>query len=267
MTSLEKLGGKLSMAVAEAMHGMADHLLDIAKDGARHPELAHIAIYGNPEPKTFSPRATEETGGKSRFLPALAIGIAAVRAESGVEPAMVFEEMHDYLESLKGSVKKSDKTQSTRKIVSQLKNSSLESLEGIAIEECAGADQKISRQKEAALPLSDSPTVLLTPMVWRMFRADEEIPQELKNSPLWAAVTGGKKVEDGSSKNFSNYDPSWTSYRVTYPVRPTDAPNGTGFTKDMPGLTFNDIFTDRPMLEFPDVSPQPNIAYKISAEL
>ena len=263
MTGLEKLGGKLSVAVAEAMHGMADHLLDIARAGTNHPELAHIAIYGNTEPKTFSPRTIEEAGGKSRFIPALAIGIAAVRDEAELEPAEVFEEIHDYLESLKGSVKRSDKTQSTRRIIGQLKNAPLDSLEGITIEECAGPEHKLSRQKEAGLPLSNNPAVLLTPMVWRMFRAEDEIPSELNNSPLWAAVTGGKKVDDGVSKNSSICDPAWTSYRVTYPVRPPDAPQGTGFTKDMPGLTFNDIFTDRPVIDFPDVPSHPNIAYKI----
>lgn len=263
MTGLEKLGGKLSVTVAEVMHNMADHLLDIAKDGVKHPELAHIAIYGNPEPQTFSPRTVEETGGKSRFLPALSIGVAAVRAETDIEPASVFEEIYDYLGSQKGSTRKSDKTQSTRRIVRQLQNSSLDSLSGINIEECVAADEVISRRKEASLPLSDNPSVLLTPLLWRMFRAEEEIPAELNNSPLWAAVTGGKKVEDSSLKNSSGCDPNWASYRVSYPVRPPDAPKGTGLTKDMPGLTFHDVFT-RDVLEFPDVEPQPNIAWKIS---
>lgn len=256
---------KLGLSVIDGMHNLAETLLHNAQtalQGSLHAdEVVRIIEAGVTEPGTFSPRTEDEEGGRSRFLPALSMGVSAVR---GAEtPEEIFEELHGHLKELKGGIKKSEKTTSTRAIVRQLAESGLDILDGITIEECAPAPDRITRSRQACHPLSDDYAALVVPLHWKIFREEREIPEDYLSVPLWAAATGGEKL-DGGSRHRLERDPNCMSYTIAFPVRPPDAAVGEGLTRNMPGITFHDLFT-RPQVELPNVPAQLNIAYKVSA--
>lgn len=254
---------KIGFSVIDGMHHLAETLIHNAQtalQGSLHAdEVVRITEAGVTEPETFSPRTEDEEGGRSRFLPALSIGVSAVRgAES---PEEIFEELYGHLQGLKGGVKKSEKTTSTRTIVKQLAESGLDILDGITIEECAPATDRVTRSRQACHPLSDDHAALVVPLHWKVFREAREIPEDYLSVPLWAAATGGKKID---GQHGFDRDPNCMSYTIAFPVRPPDAAVGEGLMRNMPGITFHDLFT-RPQVELPNVPAQPNIAYKVSA--
>lgn len=269
---------KTGFAALDGMAHIAESfLLDRfigAVKGALEPELLfERRSHGVTRPETFSPTFSE--GGKSRFLPALAIAVAAVDDDPEVTPRRVFSEVTEHLRAIKRPTRRSDKISSTRKTVERLAESGISSLSGVEIAECSDPQKEpTARREEAFIPISDEKSALLVPMSWLKLSELEETRTELVRVPLWSAVTGAETEKSITHASRSGHiDPDSIKYALAYPVRPRGSESDEGIHSFMPGSTFIKAFCEEQFEFPPDMSsrvpefipPQPNIAYRVSA--
>lgn len=231
-----------------------------------HPSDEAVAEAGIDEPKTFS--VPLEEGGRSRFLPALAIAAAAVNPDPNVEPRDVFEEFNAVLAERGRPLWRSNKPTSTRNTIKALYEEAdavPEYLEGVKIEPClrTPADDVENGIEELSIPTTSDRSVLLMPFNRRMFNTTEELSSEVSSIPLWGVAfgvyqpVGGKKTVGGVDMS-----PVSVLYKVAFPVPPgMVGRENEGSTEPIPALMMMNMF-----LRDEIVPGHKNMAYIVSAD-
>lgn len=186
-----------------------------------HPLDDSVAETGLGDIKTFSVPIDE--GGKSRFLPALAIAVAAVSQDRGIEPEDVFEDFKGLLDKRGRPMHRSDKPTSTKRTIEALyteEDEVSDFLEGVEI---ASADYEDSedRVQELAVPANNQRSVLLMPFNRKLFNKTVELPKDISTIPLWGVAFGTYHPSDGHHKvRGADLSPVSVLYRVAFPVPP-----------------------------------------------
>lgn len=187
----------------------------------RHPVDSSVAETGLKEIKTFS--ATLEEGGKSRFLPALAIAVAAVSPDKDVEPRDAFDEFKSVLDERGRPLHRSDKPTSTVNTVKALygeESDVPEYLENIDIE-AHGGNNAEERIDTLSILANNEKSVLLMPFNRKLFNKTVELPKDIARIPLWGVAFGTYHPTDGRHKvRGADLSPMSVLCKVAFPVPP-----------------------------------------------
>lgn len=261
VTPIKKGIVKTGYAAAETMADLGIHLLEGARDyyAARSqdsPVDIRQIMNGDMNPETFSPPFEE--GGRSRFLPALAIAAASVKDDKEIGPREMFDSFSEHLNKKNRNVTRSEKTESTRHTVKRLLEGSLDVISGIEIIECPSpTESPAARLAEAEIP-ANGRGVVLAPFSWGVFRELQEIHEDLHTVPAWGVVTGAAIIAGHNQRGELLTSPDHIVYRTAFPVRPLGERNDDGIVLDMPGELFTDFFMRPTAIDGGD-----NVAYQV----
>ncbi len=213
-------GRNLEKGVFGLVDGARELVGEVVKMMA-HPQDESVAETGIEAPETFS--VSLEEGGKSRFLPALAIAIAAVSPEE-LGPKEAFEELKSTLKTRKRPISRSDKTTSTPNTIKALmeEDSTPEFLEDVDITHHPIKEERLDRaSEELGIIENRDRSVLLMPFNRKLFNTTVELPPGVTPIPMWGVVFGAFRPSDNRHKaNGVDLSPMSVLYRVAFPVPP-----------------------------------------------
>ncbi|HET7673434.1 MAG TPA: hypothetical protein VFK11_02910 [Candidatus Saccharimonadales bacterium] len=256
--------------------GETAELLRFAWDSIVNPRDESVLQAGLPEPKTFA--TSIEEGGKSRFLPALAIAVSAVSPDKGVEPRDAFDDFIDVLDKRGRPLARSDKPRSTGNTIKALyaedEHENPQYMEGVSITQCAtGIHHTEEAINDIYTPTRNDRSVLLMPFDPKIFNESVFLPEE-SNVPLWGVAFGAYKPAHTEEKKSATEDdeaeeirrmamtPVSTLVRVAFPVPPTLTGNEEkGSITDIPMIKMMHLF-----LRDEIVPGVPNTAYIVSEQ-
>lgn len=240
--------------VKSMVEGTIGRLLAASKAG-------EFAVTGSVDPKTFGSREVSlEDGGKSRFLPALAIAIANASSNPDVDVMHTFLEFRIALIEKERPIHRSDKPGSTPNTIERLRESNLEVLDTVDIVECSlPSDDSKSRLRDSYVPTSNDGSVLLMPFGRNMFESSKNLEPDVAALPVYGVAFGANfPINKGSGKSQNDQqsvvDPVDTVYNVAFSTALDNGENYYPFGM----LTIQDVFMrDK-------IQGYPNVAYKIS---
>lgn len=251
------------------------HLFEHTVRNVTRRDDGAVAVAGLAVPETFA--TSIENGGRSRFLPALAIASAALSPDPQANPREYFEQFIEAL-SQKGRHRpkqRSDKPRSTLTTMRRLVEGEVECLNGVKVMQATPLNiDSGDRLREAYIPTTDEEAVLLMPFDRRIFATTSELSDDVAATPLWGVAFGAHKHPDeeavpaasfGEIGNKGGLDIRLDSYmyNVAFPVPNTlhAGDEGEGTIEPIPALAVVDMFTRA------EIMPgYPNMAYVVSAE-